>query len=658
MIKAAFATLLISTFAGRLVAQQPVKDTGTYIIHKFAQAIGTEKFIITTSANGITGKVTFKYVDRGSLVSLKANVQLTPALQPVMFAIKGGTSRFSTVDDSIAVNSKVVFTRVNDSSYTLPLAAGNFPVAGYSPATQQMLLVKYWQKQGRPKSIQTLPTGNVQVSKDGADTLLLNGNKVMLQRYVVKGLIWGNELLWTDTKGQLLCLITNDAEGDKQEIVYQPYESLLPELLIRAATYGMRLFTNTAKPAFVKHNVTVIKGGTLVDVENNTTITDAVVIIENGIIKQAGAAGSVTVPANAFVIDAKGKTILPGLWDMHAHFEQAEWGPAYLAAGVTTVRDCGNEFEYINAIQQIIDAGKGVGPHILKAGVIDGKGPMALGVIQASAPEEARAEVQRYKQNGFVQIKIYSSVKPAIVKVICDEAHKQGLTVTGHIPIGMTIQQGVDSGMDMVNHVQYIASVLKRGNGGFNLDDSANQAVFAFLKAHNTVIDPTLGVFEIGYRSLKDSITTIEPAFSTVPLPMQPLFLNTGASDDSEVNRGKRVMKLFSQIVNQLNTDSITIVAGTDMNFPGLSLFRELELYVDAGLTPMQAIKTATITPAKVMRMQAKTGSIAAGKNADIIIVNGNPLQNIRSIRNVETVIKNGDVYSPLQLHRLAGFNE
>ena len=162
------------------------------------------------------------------------------------------------------------------------------------------------------------------------------------------------------------------------------------------------------------------------------------------------------MPAGAFIIDAKGKTILPGLWDMHAHFEQAEWGPAYLAAGVTTVSDCGNEFGYINAIQKAIDDGSGIGPHILKAGIIDGKGPYAFGIIQADTKEEAIAEVDRYKENGFVQIKIYSSVKPAIVKAICDEAHRVGLTVTGHIPDGMTLMQGVDSGMDMVNHVQYV----------------------------------------------------------------------------------------------------------------------------------------------------------------------------------------------------------
>src|SRR5690242_20230672 len=128
---------------------------------------------------------------------------------------------------------------------------------------------------------------------------------------------------------------------------------------------------------------------------------------------------------------------MPGLWDMHAHYEQVEWGPIYLAAGVTTARDVGNEFEFIKAVRDAIKAGRGVGPRLLLAGVIDGDSPMALGVIRASTAEQAHEAVTRYKNAGFDQIKIYSSVKPNIVKAICDEAHKLGMTVTGHVPNGM-----------------------------------------------------------------------------------------------------------------------------------------------------------------------------------------------------------------------------
>jgi len=163
-------------------------------------------------------------------------------------------------------------------------------------------------------------------------------------------------------------------------------------------------------------------------------------------------------------------------------------------------------------------------------------------------------------------------------------------------------------------------------------------------------------VFELALRNVKDSITDIEPNFASLAEPMKPLFLNTGTDDSNMIKRGKIIMKDFKDIVNALYKDSITIVAGTDMGFPGYSVFRELELYVESGLTPMQAIETATITPAQVMKIDATEGSVNEGKNADVIIVDGNPLENIREIRKVQTVIKDGNIYDPVQLHKIAGF--
>jgi Amidohydrolase family len=218
--------------------------------------------------------------------------------------------------------------------------------------------------------------------------------------------------------------------------------------------------------------------------------------------------------------------------------------------------------------------------------------------------------------------------------------------------------QGVDSGMDMVNHVQYVSSIMKKNKTDRSIDfsDSANLAVLKFIKDHHVVIDPTLGVFELALRSLKDSITVIEPNFASLPAPMKPLFLNTGISPAEATEYGNQVMKNFKNTVNAMYKDSIIMVAGTDMGFPGYSLDRELELYVESGLTPMDAIRTATIIPAKVMKIESVSGSIEAGKKADIIIIDGDPLQNIRNIRTITTVIKDGNVYNPVELHHLAGF--
>jgi hypothetical protein len=633
-------------------------DSGIFLLHKFEQHIGKETYHIIKAGDTIVYDIDFKFVDRGSPVPLKAKLKLTSGLEPLGLTIKGRTSRSSTINDVVSISGGTAHLTVDDSIYSQKITPLTFPVAGYSPGTVQQVLLQYWKNHQRPASINTLPFGSVQIKKDGVDTLNFNNKQLMLDRYTISGLIWGNELLWTNYEGQLMCLITNDAEADKLEMMRDPYESLLPTLISRAATYSMRLFTKAIPKTDDGEKVIAITGGTLIDVVNGKALPNSIVLIENDIIKKVGRVGEIKVPANAKIIDAKGKTVLPGLWDMHAHFEQAEWGPAYIAAGVTTVRDCGNEFGYINAIKKAIDDGKGIGPEILKAGVIDGKGQYALGIIQADTKEEAIKAVDRYYDNGFIQIKIYSSVKPAILKAICDEAHRLGLTVTGHIPIGMTLQQGVDSGMNMVNHVQYVYSIMKRNKDrSINFEDSTSIAAINFIKEHHVVIDPTMGVFEMSFRSVKDDITIMEPAFYTLPLPLQALFKNTG-QDAAGAIKFKPEYESMLKIVKVLYDTGVPIVAGTDQGFPGFSLDRELELYVSAGLTPMQAIQTATITPAQIMKLDKQTGSIEAGKHADIVIIDGDPLKSIREIRNVTVVIKAGRIYDPIKLHHLVGFSK
>ena len=214
---------------------QGTTDSGTYLLHKFEQNIGKEKYVVTKNGNNINYAVDFKYVDRGAPVSLTANLQLTPSLEPISFRINGGTSRFSTVNDSVVINNKTAFIKVDDSTFTKTIQSNSFTIAGYSPATAQMLLIEYWKKHNKPSTINMLPYGSVQINKDGEDTFSFNNKTLILNRYAIKGLIWGNELLWTDKNRQLICLITNDAEGDKQEMMLEPYESLLSSFVAKAA---------------------------------------------------------------------------------------------------------------------------------------------------------------------------------------------------------------------------------------------------------------------------------------------------------------------------------------------------------------------------------------------------------------------------------------
>lgn len=658
---AALALALALPLAAR--AQTAPADTATFLLHKFAQRIGKETYRLTRTPQAYTYDVAFRFVDRGSLVALTAQIATTPAGEPLRLVVKGQTSRFSSINDTVRLGADgQARIRVDEAVRTEPRPALSFPVAGYAPGTGQWLLLRYWQQHGRPPSLALLPGGTVHIREDGMDTLQFQNRPLLLRRYVLKGLVWGNELLWTDQQGSLVGLITNDAEGDKLELLAQPYAVLLPALVGRAARHGMRLFraemgaaaTRPAAPA----PLLAVVGGTVVDVVRGRRIPNATVLLQGGQVLRVGPAATVPIPKGARVLHAEGQTVLPGLWDMHAHFQQAEWGPAYLAAGVTTVRDCGNEFAYLNAVQRAIDTGQGVGPRILKAGLIDGSGPRTLGIELANTPAEAVRLVQRYKASGFAQIKLYSSMRPEIVRAVCAEAHRLGLTVTGHIPDGMTLLQGVAAGMDQVNHLNYVAQLLRRNpDRSLILTDTTAARVFAFLKAHRTVIDPTVGVFELGMRSTKDDIMAIEPGYLRLPQPLQALFMSMG-NDPADAAKMAPYLASYPLLVKALHDHGIPVVAGTDMGFPGTSLARELELYVQGGLTPMQALQTATIGAARAMQLDARAGSLDVGKQADLVVIDGDPLTNIRDIRQVRLVVKAGQVYEPAQMRRLADYSE
>ncbi|WP_259065164.1 amidohydrolase family protein [Mucilaginibacter sp. X4EP1] len=632
-------------------------DSGVFLLHKLEHLIGKETYHNVKAQDKINCAITFKVADRGTPAMLNAALETTLLNEPVNLKFSGKISSGLSINDTIHMSNGLANIKLKDSTYTTKLTSFTFPVPANAPGTLQQELLRYWNSHHRPSVIKTLPYGSVQIRMRGTDTFIVNKQPVVCNCYTINGLVWGNEFLWADKQGDLIGLISNDNTGDKFEFIREPYESLLSQFIHKTAVYGTRLLTaqlgeSRATP------VIAITGGTLIDVNTGKAEPNSVIILEHGIIKSIGKVGILKVPAHSTIIDARGKTILPGLWDMHAHFGQAEWGPAYLAAGVTTIRDCTDEFDYINPAEKVISGGKGIGPRILKAGLIDGTGPNAFGIVQANTKEGAKAAVDRYQKNGYVQIKIYSSVKPAIVKAICEEAHRVGLTVTGHIPAGMTLKQGIDSGMDMVNHIYYVQPMMKLNKDySINFDDSVTRAAIGFLAAHHTVVDPTIGSMELTFRPKQGDITGIEPAFYTFPEVLQRRFKDAGM-DQATSDRYQPLYQDMLRLVKVLFDAGVPVVAGSDQGFPGYSLDRELELYVQAGLTQLQAIQSATIVPARVMGMDKETGSIEEGKQADMVIVDGNPLIHIRDIRKVVLTIKGNHIYHPTNLHILAGFSK
>ena len=628
-------------------AQAP--EQGVFNLHKFEQLIGKETYTLARTANEVTLKSDFKFTDRGTPVPLTASLTMEKDLTPRDFQIKGKISRFSAIEDSVHGRSA--------GTITIPPGENFFDIQGYAPVSMQMMLVRYWHSHGSPKILKTLPRGEVQIQDQGVETFTIGSRKIPLHKLSVRGLIWGMESLWMDSQDHLIALVSMDAEMDHFEAVADGYEDGLATFVSGAARDGM---ANLAKVAegFTAQTapVTAIVGGRLIDGTGKPAIENSVVILQNGKITASGPATSTTVPEGAQVVDAKGKSVLPGLWEMHSHFEQVEWGPIYLATGVTTARDVGNEREFIVAARDAIAAGKGIGPRLVMAGVVDGSGPFSLGVIRVDTPEQARDQVQKYKAAGFQQIKIYSSVKPEILKIITVEAHRMGMTVTGHIPFSMNAIQGIEDGMDQINHVEYITPLMVDPKSKTIDPDAPNvKKVINLLLEHHTVIDDTLALMEVILHPLDHPISGFEPGILKVAPELKEA-LETMGSPPAKADQSAAMFRAMEETVRLLHQAGVPIVAGTDQAVPGYSLDREIELYVQAGFTPMEAIQAATLVPARAMGMEKDSGTIEVGKRADVILVDGNPLQNISDIRKVSTVFAAGKMYQPAALWSSVGF--
>jgi imidazolonepropionase-like amidohydrolase len=393
-----------------------------------------------------------------------------------------------------------------------------------------------------------------------------------------------------------------------------------------------------------------LTGATLIDGTGRPAISNATVVVQGGRI--IGAGTDVRIPLTARRIDVTGKTIIPGLWEMHGHLMQVEWATVYLAGGITTARDMGNEIGFIVPFRDAIKSGRAIGPRILLAGLIDGGGPNAFGAVNATTPDEGRAAVDRYHQLGFEQMKLYDQLQPDVVGAIIAEAHKLGMTVTGHIPRSLTLLAAVDSGMDHVAHLPI------RGSA----DSQSVKQIIDSLKAHGTVIDPTASWGEILGHSTAEPVETFQPGIKHLPPVLFQRISRMGQAPprgitpDSAIAAAHARLARTLGIIKALHDAGVPVVAGTDEGVPAFSVYREIELYVQAGFTPMEALRAATAVPAKAMRLDGESGTVEVGKRADLLVLDANPLENISNIRTVNMVMAKGALYKSADLWRAAGF--
>ena len=567
----------------------------------------------------------------------------------------GGVAHWKTVVDS----GSAPFAGRRYNSYGGPWLAGELDVEAFVAAGD--------------KGVDLLPTGHAGIAIGQAVQIDgLHGPKTVKLAFI-RGLGFAPTPIWLDSDNHFF------GSAGVVSLLPEGFEASGPTLkaLQDRATAAMvrdvaHRFLSPANrtPTLVDHVL-------VFDSVAGKYQPDRAVLIADGKVASMGPAGTITAPPGAVTLDGRGKTLTPGLWDSHQHVGE-DWNLLQnVATGMTNYRSPGSLIDDALSIYQRRAAGDLLAPDGKISVIIDRKDPLAAqGALTVSSAAETIAAVDKIKAAGLWGVKFYTSMNPQWIAPGAAEAHKLGLHVHGHVPAGMRPLDAVRAGYDEVTHINFILmqampqDVVDKSNTAarlegparygkdVDLDSPTMKAFYAELSQRQTIIDPTLTVWEPLMTSDGSALSPEYAPFAEVAPASVVRGWKIGGYPLSEGLTREDYRKSFAKmvaLVGKLHQAGVRIVAGTDGY--GLELVRELELYQQAGLSNAQALQTATIIPARMTGMADRTGSIALGKTADIILVKGDVSQDLANLRHVDTVFLDGYRLEGEALREASGLN-
>lgn len=640
-----------------------VADTTRYTVLMAGRPAGSQRS--WSDADG-TLHLAYEFNDRGRGPELAERIVLDRGGLPARIEVTGHDYFKNAVEERFESRAGRSFWS-SSSEHDSSTSRGFYLSVDGAPAEQALLARALLAAPGG--RLPLLPGGEARLEKVEDVPLGGSGDSAIVTHYELHGLDLAPTPVWLDDGGRFFA-----AGSSWLMVIREGYESAAPELVSRQDRYATRRGGELA--ARLTHRpagAVAFRNANLFDPATGGTRPHMTVVVQGDRISAVGPDGRVAIPAGADVQDLAGRALLPGLWDMHVHTSDVD-GILQLAAGVTTVRDMGNDMDELLRRRRRYDAGELLGPRIIMAGLVDGPGRYTAPIkVIADDSAAAAAAVERYADSGFVQLKIYSSVRPALVPFLAAEAHRRGMRVSGHVPAFMSAEQAVLAGYDEIQHENFLflnfwvdsvpdtrtparfTAVAERA-ASLDLHSARVRRFVALLQAHHTVIDPTINVFEDMLVGRKGSVY---PGYDVVADRLPPVLRRSLLTGGLPVPTGKdrRYRDSFQamlRFLQQLHDAGITIVAGTDA-FPGFALHRELELYVAAGIPAPEVLRIATLGAARVMKREADLGTIAPGKYADLIVVDGDPARRIGDIRQVSLVMKGGTLYRTPELYQALG---
>jgi imidazolonepropionase-like amidohydrolase len=656
--------LLILTVAASTVGAAPARRDDQILIQGLVAGSQTVTAVGTDSV-----RAEYSFNDRGRGDHIVATWKLDPAGVPIEYSGTGNDYMKAAVTETFRISGGKATWNNRAEHGEQAIKGEAFYVPNNAPPEFMGVLARALLK-ARGNTLPLLPGGEARLTRVGSLSLAQgSGPNAELTQYQITGLDFSPTPVWLDHDGNTAASVSGWFS-----VVPATQAGSVQKLIAAQAAADSEWSAKFARQ--LTHEPAgdlLIRNARLFDPRNLTITPGMSVLIRKEHIVRIGPDAALRAYAGAEIIDAAGRFLMPGLWDNHQHFGNND-GALDLANGITSSRDMANDVEEFPLRVARFDAGTELGPRVFKAGIIDGTGPLAGPTkMRVDSAPEALKDVAWYADHGYGQIKIYSSVKPELVPLIADAAHARGLRVSGHVPAFMSAQMFVEAGADEIQHMNFIVlnflfDTVKdtRGTTRFTAvgehardlgpENPKVREFISFLAAHHTVLDPTMSIFE---SLLCGDPAAVAPGLEAIAPRFPPQVRRSMLSGALAVPKGKEApyreaFPSMLRLLKALNDAGVTIIPGTDA-LSGYTLLHELELYTRAGIPPAQVLRMATLTSAQVIGVDRERGSIAAGKLADMILIDGDPTVHIEDVHKITTVIKGGRLYDPAQIETALG---